>query len=84
MIKELVRFAKRLFGVYEPGHEYWFKLSDIHITPQFRKSRINPDKFKRIWQFYHRNGYCESKIVLDKDFTLLDGLSSYRVRRCGL
>lgn len=81
MIKELVRFAKRLFGVYEPGHEYWAKLSDIQVSPQFRKSIINPDKYKRKWQFYHRNGYCESKIVLNKDFVLVDGYSSYKIYR---
>jgi len=79
MIKGLVRFAKRLFGVYEPGHEYWVKLSDIHITPQFRKSRINPDKYKKKWQFYCRNGYCESRIVLNMDFVLTNGYSSYKI-----
>ena len=31
MVKGLVRFAKRLFGMYEPGYEYLVKLSDIHI-----------------------------------------------------
>ena len=81
MIKTLARIAKRFIGVYEPGHEYWVKLSDIHITPQFRKSRINPDKFKRKWQFYCRNGYCESRIVLNKDFVLVDGYSSYKIFR---
>lgn len=79
MIKEFIRFVKRLVGIYEPGYEYWVKLSDIHITPQFRYSRIKSAKYKRKWQFYHRNGFCESKIVLNKDFVLLDGLSSYRI-----
>jgi len=81
MIKGLVRFGKKLVGVYEPGHEYWVKLSDIHITPQFRESRIKSDKYKRKWQFYHRNGYCESRIVLDKGFVLVDGYSSYKIYR---
>lgn len=81
MIKTLARFANRLIGKYEPGYEYWVKLSDIHIIPSFRKSRINPDKYKRKWQFYHRNGYCESKIVLNKDFVLVDGYSSYKIYR---
>lgn len=68
MIKGFVRFAKKL--KYDPGYEYWVKLSDIHITPQFEWSRIKSAKYKRKWQFYHRNGYC---------FTLLDGLSSYKI-----
>lgn len=81
MIKWVVRFAKRLFGKYEAGYEYWVKLSDIHIAPQFRWSRIKPAKYKRKWQFYHRYGYCESKIKLNKNFELVDGLSSYRIYR---
>lgn len=81
MIKTLARIAKRFVRKHEPGYEYWVRLSDIHITPQFRKSRINPDKYKRKWQFYHRNGYCESKIMLNKDLVLLNGLSSYRIYR---
>jgi hypothetical protein len=81
MIKWAMRFAKRLFGKYETGYEYWVKLSDIHITPQFRWSRIKPAKYKRKWQFHHRNGYCESRIVLNKNFELVDGLSSYRIYR---
>lgn len=81
MIKGFIRFVKRLVGKYEPGYEYWVKLSDIHITPQFRWSRIKSAKYKSKWQFYHRNGYCESKIVLNKDFELVDGLSSYRIYR---
>lgn len=79
MYKGLIRFAKKLVGIYEPGYEYWIKLSDIHINPQFARSLVGKDKYKRKWQFYHRNGFCESKIVLNKDFVLLDGLSSYRI-----
>ncbi|MSS07030.1 hypothetical protein FYJ38_00050 [Clostridium sp. WB02_MRS01] len=81
MSKWAIRFAKRLIGKYEPGYEYWVKLSDIHITPQFRRSIIKPAKYKRKWQFYHRNGYCESKIVLNKDFVLVNGYSSYKIFR---
>ncbi|WP_313069809.1 hypothetical protein [Lacrimispora sp.] len=81
MIKGLVRFAKRLIGKYEPGYEYWVKLSDIHITPQFKQSRIKQEKYKRKWQFYHQNGYCESMIVLNKNFELIDGYSSYKIYR---
>ncbi len=79
MFKNLIRFSKRLVGVYEPGHEYWVKLSDIHITPQFARAMVGKAKYKKKWQFYHRNGYCESKIVLDKNFTLLDGYSSFLI-----
>jgi hypothetical protein len=79
MSKWVLRFAKRLFGKYETGYEYWVKLSDIHIAPHFARSQVGKSKYKRKWQFYHRNGYCESKIVLSKNFELVDGYSSYKI-----
>lgn len=78
-MKGIVRYIKRLFGIYETGYEYWVRLGDIHITPQFQSTRIGSLKYRKKWQFYHRNGYCESKIILDKNFVLLDGYSSYKI-----
>ena len=78
-MKETIRFVKRLFGKYDVGYEYWVRLSDIHITPQFESTRIRKNKYIKKWQFYRRHGYCESKIVLNKDFELVDGYSSYKI-----
>lgn len=78
-MKRIIRYIKSLVGIYEPGYEYWIKLKDIHIRPSFRWTMIGKKKYKRKWQFYHRNGYCESKIILDKTFTLVDGYSSYKI-----
>ena len=80
-MKKIIRFVKRLFGKYETGCEYWVRLRDIKITPQFRSTMIGTLKYKKKWQFYHRNGYCESKIILDKNFVLVDGYSSYKILR---
>lgn len=75
----MFRYIRSLFHSYDVGHEYWVRLGDIQITPQFQATRIGSLKYKRKWQFYRRNGYCESKIILDKSFVLLDGYSSYKI-----
>ena len=80
-MKGIVRFVKRLFGIYETDYEYWVRLGDIHITSQFQSTRIGKNKYIKKWQFYRRHGYCESKIVLNKDFVLLDGYSSFKIYR---
>jgi len=80
-INNIFTVLKNSLVPYKPGREYRVKLSDIHITQQFARTKICKDKYKRKWQFYHRNGYCESKIVLNKDFKLLDGYSSYKIYR---
>lgn len=75
----MFNLLKNLLVPYKQNREYWVKLSEIHITPQFARTKIRKDKYKRKWQFYHRNGYCESKIILTKDFKLVDGYSSYKI-----
>lgn len=80
-MKTIIRFVKRIFGKYEPGYEYWVKLDDIHIPYSFSTTIIGRKKYNKKWQFYHRNGYCESKIILDNDFVLIDGYSSYKIYR---
>ena len=71
------RVVKCLFRIYEPNHEYWVRLDQIRIKPDFEKTRIGRDKYKAKWKFYREHGYCESKIILDKNFVLQDGYSSY-------
>ena len=75
------RWMKRLFGNYDTEYEYWVRLSDINISPQFAVTRIGRDKYKSKWKFYRKHGYCESKIILNKDFLLTDGYSSYKIYR---
>lgn len=77
----MFRFIRSLFRSYDTKYEYWVKLGDIKITPQFQSTRIGETKYKKKWQFYRRNGCCESKIILDKNFVLLDGYSSYKIYR---
>lgn len=78
-MKEIIRSIKKLFGVYETGYEYWVYTQDIKVNPEWRKHRIGKNKFKRKMKCWYRTGEFESKIILDRDFNLLDGYSSVRI-----
>lgn len=78
MIK-VIRNVKRLFGIYETGYEYWINIKEIKVNPAWRKTRIGKMKFKKKLQYWYRIGEFESRIILDRDFNLLDGYSSVRI-----
>ena len=75
----LTRFIKRIFGKYETGFEYWVRLSDIKIPESFKRTKIGEQKWKRKLHYWLETGKFESKIMLDKDFNLLDGYSSVKI-----
>ena len=66
-------------GYYKPGKEYWIDFSQIHITDEFAAHEIGKKKMKRKLTYYGNTGEFESKVVLDKSFTLTDGYSTYRI-----
>lgn len=78
-MKNTIRFIKELFGKYEFGYEYWIYTKDIKVDPDWRKTKIGRVKFQRKLQYWYRTGEFESKILLDKDFNLLDGYLSVRI-----
>lgn len=60
-----------------PGEPYKVKLSDIVIPVEFKES---PPKFKKMIhkrEYFRRNDRFESKIILSRDFLLIDGYTSY-------
>lgn len=75
----MFRKIKSLFGVYEIGYEYWVKLSDIHVNPDWRKTKIGYKKWHRKLTYWRKLHLFESKVILDKDFNLLDGYSTIRI-----
>lgn len=75
-MRDIIRFIKRLFGKYEPGYEYWVYTKDIKVPLKYRQSRIRKKKWKHKLWHYLKTGEFESKIILDKDFNLIDGYSS--------
>lgn len=78
-MKGIIRFIKELFGVYEIGYEYWVYTKDIKVNPKWRKTRIGKEKFNRKIKYWYCTGEFESRIILDRDFNLLDGYSSVRI-----
>lgn len=78
-MNRVIRFIKELFGKYETEYEYWIYTKDIKVNPDWRKTKIDRTKFQRKLQYWYRTGGFESKILLDKDFNLLDGYSSVRI-----
>ena len=81
MIKGFVRFIKRIFGVYETGYEYWVYLKDIKISPQFEETPPRFKKMGRKWSYYKNTGEFESPIILNRDFELIDGYTSYIIAK---
>ena len=79
MMKKTIRYIKSLFGKYEPGYEYWINTKDIKVNPEWRNTRIGKKKFTRKIRYWYKTGEFESKILLDKDFNLIDGYSSVRI-----
>ena len=78
-MKTFIRFINRLLGKYETGYEYWVNLKEIKVNPDWRKTRIGAFKFERKLKYWYRTGGFESKIILDKNFNLIDGYSSVRI-----
>lgn len=78
-MKGIIRFVKRLFGKYETGYEYWIYTKRIKVNPEWRKTRIGKAKFSRKIRYWYKIGKFESKIILDREFNLIDGYSSVRI-----
>lgn len=78
-MKTIIRFIKRIFGYYEPEYEYWINTSDIKVPETYKKSRIGEKKWKHKVDYYLKTGEFESKIILDKNFNLIDGFSSVKI-----
>ena len=78
-MKEIIRSIKLLFGKYEPGYEYWVYTKDIKINPEWMRTKIGKEKFSRKMKYWYRTGEFESRIILDRNFNLIDGYSSVRI-----
>ena len=75
----IIRRIKRLFGKYEVGYEYWVNLKDIKVPKYFKLTRVGYQKWNHKMSYWLRTGKFESKILLHKDFTLVDGYSSVKI-----
>ena len=75
----MIRWIKRLFGIYECGCEYWVYVKDIKVNPEWRKTEVREKKMKFKLAYWQHTGNFHSKVILDQDFHLLDGYSTLRI-----
>lgn len=78
-MNDLIVGIKKIFGKYEPNYEYWVRLSDIKIPPSYFKTKVGEEKWKHKLYYWRKTGEFESKILIDKNFNLVDGYSSCKI-----
>lgn len=69
--------VKMAIGYYKPGNEYWIDISKIHITDEFAAKKVGWKKLQRKRDYFRNTGEFESKVILNNDFVLVDGYSTY-------
>ena len=76
-MNKLMRKIIAALGLQNPGEPYKVKVSDIIIPEEFKATKPRFKKMIQKREFYRNNDRFESKIVLNKDFLLIDGYTSY-------
>lgn len=66
---------------YKTNYEYWVNLCEIKINPQFTKSPPRSTKMAQKYNWYCKYGEFQSPIVLDHNFVLIDGYTSYLIAK---
>ena len=79
MMKGIIRYIKSLFGKYEAGYEYWVYTKDIKVPKSYKLTKIGTKKWNQKMGYWLRTGEFESKILIDRDFNLVDGYSSMKI-----
>ena len=72
---------KGLLGIYTPGCEYWVDLKDIDIPINFLRHHPRHEKMEQKWAYYRQTGEFESPILLNRNFELVDGYTSYIIAK---
>ena len=78
-MKIIIRYIKSLFGKYESGYEYWVYTKDIKVPKSYKFTKIGTKKWNHKIGYWLRTGEFESRIILDRNFNLIDGYSSVRI-----
>lgn len=74
---KLKKFIFKKF--HETGYEYWINMKDIEIQKDFEKHKPRIFKMKQKEDWYSQHGIFQSPIVLNRDFVLVDGYTSYLI-----
>ena len=80
-MNKLMRKIIVALGLHNPGEPYKVKVSDIIIPEEFKATKPRFEKMIQKREFYRKNDRFESKIVLNKDFLLIDGYTSYIIAK---
>ena len=80
-MNKLMRKIIASLGLHNPGESYKVKVSDIIIPEEFKATKPRFEKMIQKRKFYRKNNRFESKIVLNKDFLLIDGYTSYIIAK---
>lgn len=80
-MNKLMRKIIVALGLHNPGEPYKVKVSDIIIPEEFKATKPRFEKMIQKRKFYRKNDRFESKIVLNKDFLLIDGYTSYIIAK---
>lgn len=80
-MNKLMRKIIVALGLHNPSESYKVKVSDIIIPEEFKVTKPRFKKMIQKREFYRKNDRFESKIVLNKDFLLIDGYTSYIIAK---
>ena len=80
-MNKLMRKIIAALGLHNPSEPYTVKVSDIIIPEEFKATKPRFKKMIQKREFYRKNDRFESKIVLNKDFLLIDGYTSYIIAK---
>ena len=78
-MKEIIKYIKSLFGKYETGYEYLVYTKDIKVPKRYKRTKVGTKKWNHKMGYWLRTGEFESKILIDRDFNLVDGYSSMKI-----
>lgn len=63
------------------NYEYWINLSEIIITKEFAEHKPRKIKMSKKYNWYLKHGKFQSPIMLNHDFVLIDGYTSYLIAK---
>lgn len=72
-------YKRRLYKKKIFEYEYWANTKDIKIPDSYKRTRIRDKKWNHKMGYWLRTGKFESKIIIDRDFNLVDGYSSIKI-----
>lgn len=73
------KFLRETILPFKEDKEYKVAINDIKIPYCFKMRPPKKWKMDKKWEYFNRHCKTESKIILDKNFILIDGYTSYLI-----